>query len=726
MRCRFLSFVLACAATFTALLVRAQQPFVWGDAPAWNAAWDEGRTIDSEILADELSIRIRNVKPEFLALFFERRKLVRFAAQEDIKRYGPIVLPESLDPPYDALGKPWERRETRPYPMLFNLRVDHFAARVIRPDGSWDELPVDTRSAKGILNDPVAYHATMSITHYPIGIMPGDVVEYHWKYMLPWDLNASAARGGRNRSWMDNWQLLTNWRIYFHHGLPIREQRIELRYHAKHGLELTGAAPSIIKREENERLAVWENEGLAGCMDESDARQADELPNIIVVLRPDDIRFLRRERLSGLPIVQQPWLQSIRGREVKSEWLRRVSMKRIGDRQNRLVKAFVRETCHGMQDSLRTRCLEMIHERIARDFTYQNDRDYYMDIDRGLERMGDQVRDGRLRDISRYNLYCKLIYELRLEYCTAYLLDKRSGRLDDRFVSPMRSNEWLFGVRDGDEMLWMHPKRHRHGWFANELPFYWEGTIALLVDRQRLLEDDPRPPLFVELPIGAPSANVRAIEHQLLVDLDNPDAEGEARIFLSGQFSTLGRAAFLGGKRDSTVMPAYGHTLGQVQGVRARRINAHVLSDDPPFRYREQQALTLPGFRVKEEGGLFAFDLRGFIAHAVPERFTADRRDMPFHWDFQHTDRFILEIAFAQPVEVMDLTQLQGVWESPSARYILEATRIDAKHLRIESRLDVLRPVEEVSAALALEEVIRAVHEPERVLRVRLPSGVEP
>ncbi|MBK7944061.1 MAG: hypothetical protein IPJ85_01580 [Flavobacteriales bacterium] len=726
MSSRFLSLAFALAVSCTALLVRAQQPFVWDDAPAWNSTWEEGRTIDSEVLTDELSIRIRNVKPEFLALFFERRKVVRFAAQEDIKRYGPIVLPESLDPPYDVLGKPWERRETRPYPMLFNMRVDHFAARVIRPDGSWDELPVDTRGAKGFLGNPVAYQATMSITHYPVGIMPGDVVEYRWKYMLPYDSNAPHTQGARGLQWMGNWSRFTNWRVFFNGPLPIREQRIELRYHAKHGIILGGAAPERIERQGDERTALWRNGQLAGAMDEVNGDQARTLPHIVVTWMPDDLRYWRRERLSNLPIPQQPWLQVVRLREAKAEWYRRVALKKIPDRQNTLVKRFITRTCTGIHDTLSARRVEALHESIARDFVYSNDRDWYNNIDNSLERIGDQVEGKRLRDISRYNMYSKLIQMQRLPYVTTYVLDKRSGALNDRFTTPMWETEWLFGVRDGDEMLWMHPKRQRHGWFANELPFYWEGTMALLVDRQRLLEDDPRPPLFVELPTGEPSANVRAIEHQLRVDLEQPDSEGEARIFLSGQFSTLGRAAFLGGKRDSTVMPAYGHTLEQVQGVRARRIGEHELSDDPPFRYREQQALTLPGFRVKEEGGLFAFDLRGFIAHAVPVGFAAQGRDLPFHWDFQQSDRFIIEIAFAQPVEVMDLTQLQGAWESPSARYTLEATLIDAKHLRIESRLDVLRPVEEVSAALALGELIRAVHEPERVLRVRLPSAMEP
>ena len=701
-------------------------PFTWGDASAWDAAWAQGRTNVSEILADELSVRIRNVKPEYIAFFFERRKVVRFAERDDIARYGPVVLPESLDPPYDELGKPYAQLESRPYPLLFNLRVDHFAVRLIRPDGSWTELPVEQRAARGFQGTTPVAQALMSVTHYPQGIMPGDVVEYRWKYMLPWDSNMPHSLGWRGLTWVDNWARLSNWRIFFHHGLPIRQQRIELHYHAKHGLEMAGAAPARMERNGDERVAVWEQAALPGCMDEPNAHPADELPAIIIAFSPDDLRNVRRERSSGLPITQQPWLQAIRQREAKAVWWKRVALKRLPDRQNSLMKRFIANTCAGIHDTLPARRMEALHERIARDFTYESDRDYYNNLDNGLPRMGDQVNEERFRDISRYDLYSKLLHSLRLPHATAYLLDKRNGRLDDRFTTSMRDNEWLFGIRashamdaNGDGMLWMHPKRTRHGWFANELPFYWEGTSALLIDLDRLVSDDPRPPLFVELPSSDPRANVRAIEHHLRIDLEKTDAEGEARIFLSGQFSTLGRAAFLGDRIDSTVHPNYGHLPARLPGADAKRQGEPELSSDPPFRYREQQALHLSDFRQDEGNGCFVFDLRPFLAHAVPDRFSGEGRHLPYWWDFPQTDRFILDIEFTEPVEVMDLTRLQESLGTPGARYTLEATRIDASHVRIESRFEVLREREEADAGMAIEALLHAMNDPDRRLRIR-------
>ncbi len=719
-RC-LLTAALAFLVAYT-LQAQSDAGFAWPDSLPWRSSWQQLPADCTLVLEDDLSIRLRNIKAAYLAFHYEHHRVVRFGDVASIKRYGPVVLPESLDPPFDEHGKPYTRLETRPYPLLFNLRVDHFAARVIHADGTCTELPIATRAAHGFLGNPLNMQATMSITHYPEGIMPGDVVEYRWKYMLPWDTNAPYTSGWRGSRWVDNWTRLANWRIFFHQGLPVAHQRIALRYHAKHGVNLAGEAPTRIERVGDERTATWEHTDLPGCMDEVNARPADDLPFASVFLQADDLRYQRRERLSGLPVTQQPWLQAIRRREANALWWRRVSMKRVPDRQNMLIKRFIAKECAGIPDSLGARRMEVLHERIARDFDYESDRDWYMDLDQGLPRMGDQVNEERIRDISRYDIYSKLLNALRLNHVTAYVLDKRAGRLDDRFIGPMTDNEWLFGVRDGEDMLWMHPKRMRNGWFANELPFYWEGTSALLIDLRRLLADDPSPPLFVTLPEGDARANARGIEHSIRVKLGERIAEGETRVFLSGQFSTLGRGAFLGDRSDSTVHPNYGHIPAMLPHATAQRMVEPELSTDAPFRYRELQAIRLDEFCNGPVTGEMSIDIRPFLAHAVPSHFDAACRDLPFHWDFEQIDRFIIDLEFDQPVEVMDLTHLQEDIATPGARYVLEATRIDARHVRIESRFLVTREQEEASDADSIQALLHAMNSTERRLRLRVMS----
>ncbi|MEX1131665.1 MAG: hypothetical protein WEC15_00435 [Flavobacteriales bacterium] len=548
--------------------------------------------------------------------------------------------------------------------------------------------------------------------------MPGDVVEYRWKYMLPWDSNAPYTSGWRGTRWVDNWTRLSNWRIFFHHALPIRYQKTEMKYNAKHGLTIAGAIPDERRNEGNERSASWQRVDLPGIMDEVHARPADEVEAVIVGFQPEDLRYLRGERLSGLPIQQQPWLHAIRFREAKALWWERVSRKRMPDRQNMLVERFVASECGSLDPIDPVRCLEALHERIAQEFIYMPDREWYLDLDMSLARMGDQVEEERLRDISRYDLYSKLINAMHLPYVTAYLLDARGGSLDDRFTTPMHENEWLFGVRDGESVLWMHPKRMRHGWFANELPFYWEGTSALLIDRLRLVSDDPEPPLFVELPTTVGEANVRWIEHRMEVDLLSATVRDRVRTYLSGQFSTLGRAAFLGSTMDPTVNTAYGHVPASLAGTRMLTQHAQDVGRNAPYRFRDEVDLELVNAVVDEGQGVHSIDLRPFIAHAVPYSCEREGRDLPFHWDFAQTDQFILDLKFQQPVDIMDLTRFELDLSTSGARYTLSAEVISASEVRIRSRFVVHDPVGSAQEAGRIADLLDAIHAQDRTVRV--------
>lgn len=694
--------------------------FSWGADPVWDPQWGISSSNSTEILVDARSIRVRNEKPQFIAFFFEHRRVVRYGDRNAIVCYAPVVLPESFDPPFDRHDAPYTAAGSRPFPKLFNLRVDHFGVRVVRPDGSWTELPVEQLASGTDVQGRAVMLQTQAITFYPQGIMPGDVVEYRWKYMLPWDSNEPYTRGWRGSRWVDNWSRLSNWRIFFHHALPIREQTTELDYNAKHGLVITGAVPDEQSNEGNQRVAYWKRSALPGIMDEVHARPSTEVEAAIIAFQPEDLRYLRRERLSGLPIEQQPWLHAIRFREAKAIWWERVSKKRMPDRQNMLIERFVASECGSVDPEEPVRCLEKLHERIAQDFIYMPDREWYLDLDMSLARMGDQVEEERLRDISRFDLYCKLINATQLPYVTAYLLDARSGSLDDRFTTPMHENEWLFGVLDGEKMLWMHPKRMRHGWFANELPFYWEGTSALLVDRQRLISDDPEPPLFVELPTTVGEANVRGIEHRMEVDLLGATVHDRVRTYLSGQFSTLGRAAFLGSTMDPTVNTAYGHVPAALDGTRMLVQHAQDVVRDAPYRFRDEVEFELVDRLVDEGQGVYSIDLRPFIAHAVPHSCEREGRDLSFHWDFAQTDQFILDLKFEQPVDIMDLTRFELDMSSSGARYVLSAEVISASEVRIRSRFSVHNAVESPQEAGPIADILDAIHAQDRTIRVVL------
>ena len=641
------------------------EPVVWD--PAWSL--DGGGTV---VLADTLSVRVLHVKPQFLSLFFERVRVIRFADEADILRHGHVQLPESLDPPMDRGEGVWDPRAENPGPRWMNIRIDRVQARVLNPDGTTRPVEMVAHPRRWPVKNPTTVEHASSVVLDLVGIVPGDVVELRWKVMVPYDVNQPASQGWRSDPWMDNWARLTSWRIFFHDALPVRDQQVSIRYLRKQGLTFAGEPPHIVTEEGEALTAIWRHTDLPGCMNEVNARPADDLPHIVLRLEVEDLRYWARDRISGMPVQQPPWVYAVRRREANALWLERVARKKVPDRQNQLVKDFITTTTAGLGHAPAARRIEALHERIAMEFSYDPDTDWYADLRGTNQRMGDQVSDERLRDISRHDLYVKLIAQHRVQHRTAYVLDRRSGRLSADHLTPVWDLEQLIGVPDGEGMLWMHPKRRRSGLLANELPFYWAGARALLVDVTRLALDGPQAAEFTTLPAADPGNDRRRMTLSVEVDPVTGSCTAELRVLLSGQFSTVGRGAWLHDEPDPAVHPGYGHRPQDAGRCAVVHHQPGAPRSDAPFDLPLMQRLDL-GPRLTQDGDTaWSLDLRGLLMHATPAPFDAASRVLPYHWDFRQVDE--LEVTVHAPAGwrlVTDLTP--GRWNSTVAALDVES-----------------------------------------------------
>jgi hypothetical protein len=696
------------------------KPYDWGNAPVWKSEWSSGAIDRTEVLDDDLSIRLRKTKPEFFALFIERHKVLRFATDQDIVDHASMLLPESFDPSYDDMYVAWDDREGPSRPRWLNTRLDFFVARIIRPDGTWEELQVKATVEEEKLMTLRTYETVWSYVLDAQGISAGDVVEFRWKYMVPYDFNWRQARGWRGLEWMDNWARLTSWRVFFHGNLPVRKQRVEILYHVLHGLWLGGAKPDQCIEEGRNTRCIWYNSDLQGCIDEVGARPANDLPHIVVQLVPEDFRYWRYDRLTGLPFPQPYWLQVIRMREARAMWWTRIGRKSLPDKQTTLMKEFIRR--EGGSDTSISMRMKRLHDHIAREFAYEKDELWYLDLDMSLQQLGEQVDEKRIRDISRYDLYSRLLNTMELDHVTSYMLDKRVGQLNDGYLTSLWDSEFLFGIRNGTDILWMHPKRRRVGLMADELPFYWQGTSALLSRLDILVDDVPGPPLFVELPTDHPASNVRGIEYEINVDLDRSTVAGSAKVFLSGQFSTLGRAAYQDEPIDSTVDPLYGWRPTDAYGVTSHGWEGSELSTTPPYRYRTVAHISLDGSIVQGADSTYTIDLAALIAHVVPSGFHAADRALPFYWDFPQLDRFNITLWFDKDVEVLNTSDLEVQVSSGNASLERRVQERTARMFQFESELFVTAEKEGPANFQGLEHLLDAAA-PERLV-VRLKKLV--
>ena len=249
-------------------------PIEWAEPVVWDPAWsmDTGSTA---VLADTLEVRVLHVKPQFLNLFFERTRIIRFADDDGIQRHGHVQLPESLDPPMDKGERVWDPRAENPGPRWMNVRIDRVQARVLNADGTARPVEMVVHHRRWPVKNPTTVEHASSVVLDLVGIVPGDVVELRWKVMVPYDVNQPASQSWRSDPWMDNWARLTSWRIFFHDAVPVRDQQVSIRYLRKQGLTFAGEPPHIVTEEGEALTAIWHHTDLPGCMDEVNARPAD-------------------------------------------------------------------------------------------------------------------------------------------------------------------------------------------------------------------------------------------------------------------------------------------------------------------------------------------------------------------------------------------------------------------------------------------------------------------
>jgi hypothetical protein len=678
----------------------------------------------TEILEDDLSIRLRNTKAQFLAVFVERRQVIRFETHEDLVKHSRFILPESLDPPYDRSFVPWAQRDGPARPRWVNVRMEDFSAHVLHADGTRGELPVIVSTENRDLRNLRTIDQMVDLIHDVQGLEVGDVLEVRWKYMIPWDDSYPRLPGWGGMRWVDNWARLTSWRIFMHGELPVRQQRIELVYDRRHGLIAGGAEPSERIEGRNEIILRWINKDLPGCMAEPNSLPAQDLPHITVLLAVEDPRYMLRDRYGGFPHQQPHWLQVIRQREAKAFWWRRVARERIPNRQSQLMRDVIHRVAGHLPDSAKLARLEAVHEHIAWNFDYEHDDLWYRDVDNSNERIGDQMDQQRIRDISRYNMYSKLINLLNLDYGTAYLMDRRAGMMNDRYMSPVWDSEFLIRVDDGNDRLWMHPKRSQSGLMANEFPFYWQGTPALVADLWMMMDDLPSPPLFTELPGSDPMENVRGTGYELEVSLKDRMIHSDARIFLSGQYSTLGRASYLGFPIDSTVDPLYGRRVFDLPGSKLNAWTNEKMEFDRPFRFQGRGRMVLSNELIVGDDGATTINLTPLIAHVLPASIDAGKRALPFHWDFPNTDRYRIELKFDEPIEVHDADGLDLELSTSGSSFERRIQVLSPYHVVVETRFEVKRTWEYNAELEKLAELIRRAQE-EIVLRVRVLNDAE-
>lgn len=616
-------------------------------AYAQHNAWAyDSLNADAFIISDQNTLNITGLVSDLMWMHYEREVTLVYRNQQAIESHGTFSLPESWDPAYDYRNVPLAERDEVHRPFLSDLKVKSFKGNVV--NGKKEEplkfRVTNSRDEELFMNRVFPKNAW----HYELkNIQPGDTVKLKYVWEIPYN---------------ENWFRFNGKRIFMHGDLPKQEFQLLITHNSRLNNTFSNLAEdSVVYTDKRVTRHYWSGKQLPGCINEPGARPYLDLPHIEMQLNTDNLRYHYVDQFSGMVLRAPYWRYVLKWRQARALWLIRVAQKKwVLDRQNKKVDAFLKKTTAGIHRNNRLEKLLAVHQEVAEDFDWQNDYEYYAQRDRKLERMGDFTEKKIIRDVSRYNLYCKYISRLGLSYKTAYLLDKRMGSIDKEFMSPLWDADFTFAMPSNGQLIYLYPKKSRFGYEADEMPFYWEGSNVLVTDPHDLWLGDRALPDFVETPASDAQNNMRVTSGLVMAELGQNKLEFDTRVSLSGQFSTMTRGYYLHEVKDSSVTNDYYQRIDDLPGVSNRR--QQLTSFIPQFPYKAN-------FRFKygqdsqllTDSAIASIPLRGWFNCLGDEIPQAEGRALNWYPDFKYLDRFTYQIRFDRAVQLLDYSIVEDI-----------------------------------------------------------------
>lgn len=588
-------------------------------------------------LNEKNRIAIRGLKEEFMHVYFEKQGIIQFKNENGIRDHGNFLFPYAMDPLYERQFIPIDEKIYSPY---FNTKVLFVAGRIIHENGIVE--PAIFRYSFPDVNRIVNKEYERAYRYYieVINLRPGDVLEYHYKYEVPMDVN---------------WMHFNSGRIFHHSTLAKQDYELKLEYNKKLRNTISGDAANSIKTEDKVTTHIWTKKNLDPIMREVASRPFHG-EHVIFKFNENNLSHVFQHPRTGQILPSPFYTYMIKKRQARDHWYRRVALRKLVlDRQGRQFRNWVSDVTDEIDGPLGK--LNDIQKDISLNFTYDNDILYYSLQDLGLEQMGTNIQEKRLRDISRHTIYTKLFNQLGFSnYKVLYSLDNRAGEISKEFTTDLFFNERIYFSNDGD-LAFVHPKRSQTGFLLNEIPFYWQGSNAIGYSLDELFDEDVQSFNMIKIPANE-IVSARTTNSVALVNIKERSIDFVTDLQLSGQFSTLTRGLYLHSELDSTINPNYGSKIFELGGkIFLKKNKLKNLEGHPNFQ-ADFQLEYLADKKLAYRQDNVSIPLQGFFNFVLWNDTDFENRYSTFYPDFAFTDVFEYELIFDVPVKIgQDVSQ---------------------------------------------------------------------
>ena len=648
------------------------------------------------IESDSIQISLTGNKTDFIPFIFKRYLRVHINSEEGKNAFSRFELPENFDPSL-IIHAPAQRNTGKP---LTNVDIRKFRVKITRPDGTIfsPEITPEIEMFRGVDYAEDKFGEYQKYIYAIEDISPGDILEIEYQYMVLYSENMFS---------------LMTLRIFFHDRFPILEKYFSFTRPKDLDAEVNAYFCQYAEHNEGNTISnTLSFKDLDACINESGIWPYLSLPHIILSIRPDEmvytIPYTFQE--SYIPF----YVFGASQREQRHLTIVRAMAFGTNTSQYNQIRRFIeKHTANVANDTTGYSQLYAIHNYIADNFEFDEDLDYFNRLDIRNDLMGDYITAGVIRDRCRYDTYVALISGLGLNYFTAYLADKRSGIISPEYFEPTISNDNLFAVLlKNDNIQFLYPKKERFGYYLNELPFYFEDVTVRLVylddfrDYKKAIEAVFR---SIKTPASNSQDNVRTQSANVYVNLEDLTTSFNANILLSGQFSTLGRGAYLYDSRDNTVNPIYYMKLWEAisPGASPEIFEVESISQDFPFKATFKAEFMAQNC-VSMNTDTIILDLTGWFNHVVDQDLDSGRRCLDYYPDFMFTDTYNFKVEFDKNVKVVSSLPDTEI-KNDYGQFIVKGIQMLDGSIVFSSRFTVNSQVIPASDISYVEEIQNAI-----------------
>jgi len=683
----------------------------WGKPfPIQTEVESQFQNEDIVIINEDIHLNVIGKKDNFLTIQIVKHSIIKFQTETGIKDNAAISIPETIDPKIDLRHS--IERKSGLYPRDTDIEINYFMARIRKKDGRIIDVEMNDQIIENTKLFNMKTYKTYSYIFHINNIEIGDELEVKYSYEVPY--------------WK-NWHNYNSKRIFFHGRYPKQKHSFNIRFHDILQTRITNindVEPDSISEMKKRTILYYSYTNLPGCMNEIGARVHRELPHLVLTLNTIDERLYYSDRIEMQKILIPYWVYFLQRREIQAQLVKLRKTPIIKDPQIIKVMQFIAKQTAGTSNKDPLTKLMKIHQSIVDNFDYQLDQKFIEGIDKKLEKLGDFTEQKILREISRYKLYSRIFTFLDIPYYTLYFMDSRIADMGPNYISPIFDNNFAFVAIINDKAFYFYPKSSRLGFYVDELPFYWENSSALLVLWHTLWENNTaHKPKFIQTHSSNEKDNYRVSSVNATVNTVTTTVNFDARLNLSGQFSTMTRGLYKYDHFDSSVNPLYGKKLWELNKT-IRPIQNTETFQAPTFPYQSNfrikyQASNLIQQTNKKE---YSINLKGWFKHIISDSLEAKSRTLNYYPDFLFRDHFQYYIQFDKDVEILDKEQFNVEIKNTFGTLKISLDSLQPNIVLLQSNFIINNEKvlpENIKDIILIQNAIRELNKKKLIFRIR-------